>query len=140
MKRNKKFRAPRFTTVIGRDASIRGDLTFSGGLHLDGRVEGHVLSQDDDARATLTVSELGQIEGDVRVANLILNGTVRGDVYATERVELAEKARVTGKVHYRMLEMALGAEVNGELVRLDEEMAPSPRLLTGKVAADEGES
>lgn len=140
MRRKSKFRAPRFSTVIGRDASVRGDLSFSGGLHLDGRIVGHVLSEDDDARATLTVSELGQIEGDVRVANLILNGTVRGDVYATERVELAEKARVTGKVHYRMLEMAMGAEVNGELVRLEDGAEAKPPVLLPKKSADEGDS
>lgn len=140
MRRKHKFRVPRFTTVIGRDAAIRGDLSFSGGLHLDGRVEGHVLSQDDDSRATLTVSELGQIEGDVHVANLILNGTVRGDVYATERVELAEKARVTGKVHYRMLEMAMGAEVNGELVLLEDGLDAAPPALLPKATADKDES
>jgi len=124
MKRKHRFRPPRFSTILGKDTLIRGDVIFGGGLHLDGQVEGNVLASADDARATLTVSEEGRIHGDVHVANIILNGAIHGDVYATERVELAEQARVTGKVHYRLLEMAMGAEVNGELVREDE-VAPS---------------
>ena len=131
MKRKRRFKPPRFTTVIGGDTLIRGDLVFSGGLHLDGQVEGHVMSREEDAKATLTVSDHGRIEGDVRVANLILNGIVTGDVFASERVELADRARVTGKVHYRLLEMAMGAQVNGELVRLGEN-DKTPLALPGK--------
>ena len=125
MRRQRRFRPPRFTTVVGKDTMIRGDVIFGGGLHLDGTVEGNVSSRDGDERATLTVSDEGHIRGDVHVANVILNGTVQGDVRATERVELAEQARVSGRVHYRMLEMAMGAEVNGELVRLDEPEQPA---------------
>ena len=74
----------------------------------------------------LTVSEKGRIEGDVRVPNLILNGAVQGDVYASERVELASHARVTGNVYYNLIEMAMGAEVNGNLVhRAEPQRAPS---------------
>lgn len=119
-KRKHRFRPPRFSTILGKDTVIRGDVIFGGGLHLDGQVQGNVIASADDSHATLTVSEEGRIEGDVRVANIILNGAIHGDVYATERVELAEQARVTGKVHYRLLEMAMGAEVNGELVREDD--------------------
>lgn len=126
MKRKRRFRPPRFTTVVGKDTTIRGDVIFGGGLHLDGQIEGNVLAHEEDTRATLTVSDEGRIKGDVRVANVILNGTVNGDVHATERVELAERARVTGRVHYRMLEMAMGAEVNGELVRIEEAEEVSP--------------
>jgi cytoskeletal protein CcmA (bactofilin family) len=111
--------------VVGRDTTIRGDVIFSGGLHLDGQIEGNVMSGEDDARATLTVSADALIKGDVRVANVILNGSVHGDVHAAERVELADQARVTGRVEYRRLEMAMGAEVNGELIRIDEEGASS---------------
>lgn len=124
MARLRKFKPPKVSTVIGQGTSVVGDLHFAGGLHLDGGVKGNV-SADTGTHATLTISELGNIDGDVRVDNLILNGTVVGDVYANERVELASKARVTGTVHYRLLEMAMGAEVNGQLVHCDEVVEPA---------------
>lgn len=125
MARLKRFKPPKVSTVIGQGTVITGDVEFSGGLHLDGAIKGNV-SGDSDSKATLTVSEQGQVEGDVRVENLILNGTVKGDVYASERAELAPNARVTGTVYYRLLEMAMGAEVNGKLVHNEElEQAPS---------------
>jgi len=115
----KRLRAPRITTVIGKGTQIAGDLHFTGGLHIDGSVRGDVSATADDL-ATLTVSEEGKIEGDVRVANILLNGTVIGDIYGSQRVELAEKARVTGTVYYNLLEMAIGAEVNGKLTHSDD--------------------
>jgi cytoskeletal protein CcmA (bactofilin family) len=115
----KRFKAPKVSTVIGRGTTISGQVEFAGGLHLDGIIKGNV-SGEADTRSTLTVSEQGTVEGDVRVDNLILNGTVVGDVYANERVELATNARVSGTVYYRLLEMAMGAEVNGQLVHSEE--------------------
>jgi cytoskeletal protein CcmA (bactofilin family) len=121
MARSKRFKAPKVNTVVGQMTRITGDLVFSGGLHLDGTITGNVTGEPGSG-ATLTVSEKGVIEGDVRVENLLLNGTVKGDVYAGEHAELATDARVTGTVYYRLLEMAMGAEVNGKLVH-DEERA-----------------
>ncbi len=121
----KRFKAPKVSTVIGRGTVIRGDLEFEGGLHLDGRIIGNVSGVEGGGSA-ITVSEQGAIEGDVRVDVLILNGTVVGDVHASERVELASQAQVTGTVHYHLLEMAMGAEVNGQLVRVSQE---APRRL-----------
>ncbi len=115
----KRLRAPRITTVIGKGTQITGDLHFTGGLHIDGTVRGDVSATVDDL-ATLTVSEEGKIEGEVRVANILLNGSVVGDIYGCQRVELAEKARVTGTVYYNLLEMAIGAEVNGKLTHSDD--------------------
>lgn len=122
MARIKKFKPPKVSTVVGQGTRLSGDLSFTGGLHLDGSITGNV-SAEEGAEATLIVSEQGRIEGDVRVANLILNGTIVGDVYATERVELASRARVTGTVRYNLLEMAMGAEVNGQLVHAEEQTA-----------------
>lgn len=133
MARGKRFKAPKVSTVIGQGTVITGDVEFSGGLHLDGAVRGNV-SGDKDSGSTLTVSEQGSVEGDVRVENLILNGAVVGDVYANERVELASNARVTGTVYYRLLEMAMGAEVNGQLVHSEEE---EPRMLGYEGGASE---
>jgi cytoskeletal protein CcmA (bactofilin family) len=121
----KRFKAPKVSTVIGKDTEITGDIEFEGGLHLDGRVRGNVSGKSEGS-SSITISEQGRIEGDVRVDVLILNGAVVGDVYANERVELAAKARVTGTVYYRLLEMAMGAEVNGQLVHSEEQ---EPRML-----------
>jgi cytoskeletal protein CcmA (bactofilin family) len=123
----KRFKAPKVATVIGQGTEISGDVRFSGGLHLDGTICGHVFG-DPNSGSTLTVSEQGAVEGDVRVENLILNGSVTGDVYASERVELAPNARVSGTVYYRLLEMAMGAEVNGQLVHgVGDAAVPSDR-------------
>ena len=124
MLRKKKFRPPKVTTVIGQNTQIVGDVTFTGGLHVDGRVIGNIVSEPD-AIAALTLSEQGYIEGDIRVSNVILNGEVQGDVIASERVELAEKAKITGNVSYNMLEMEMGATVNGKMLHSDE---PTRRL------------
>ena len=125
MARAKRFKAPKVATVIGQGTVITGDVGFSGGLHLDGAIKGNV-SGEAESNSTLTISEQGSVEGDVRIENLILNGAVIGDVYANGRVELASNARVTGTVYYRLLEMAMGAEVNGQLVHSEEQ---EPRML-----------
>ncbi|MCU7905843.1 MAG: polymer-forming cytoskeletal protein [Candidatus Thiodiazotropha sp. (ex Epidulcina cf. delphinae)] len=117
----KKFHSPRITTVIGTGTEIRGDITFCNGLHVDGVIRGDVISDPQDKSATLTLSELGTIEGSVRVGNVMLNGAVVGDVVAGNRVELAPQARVTGTLTYAMLEMAIGAEVNGKLIHAAEQ-------------------
>jgi cytoskeletal protein CcmA (bactofilin family) len=119
MARGRRFKAPKEATAIN------GDVGFSGGLHLDGTIKGKV-SGEVETQSTLTVSEQGKVEGDVYVDNLILNGAVVGDVYARERVELATNARVTGTVYYRLLEMAMGAEVNGQLVHKEGDEMPEP--------------
>ncbi|WP_454762874.1 bactofilin family protein [Cupriavidus campinensis] len=102
-------------TLIGQDAVIEGDVAFSGGLRLDGRVRGNVLATDDK-RSMLVISEKGAVEGEVRVGHLILNGTVTGPVRASELLELQPHARVYGEVHYAALEMHQGAIVEGRLV------------------------
>ncbi|MGD9163371.1 MAG: polymer-forming cytoskeletal protein, partial [Chromatiales bacterium] len=99
---------------------IRCDINFVGGFHVDVVIKGDVISDPQDASATLTLSELGKIEGNVRVGNVMLNGTVVGDVMATNRVELAPKARITGTLTYALLEMSMGAEVNGKLIHANE--------------------
>lgn len=102
-------------TLIGAKTRINGDVEFSGGLHLDGYINGNVTGEAG-AGATLSVSEHGGIEGSVRVSNVILNGLVKGDIDAVERVELGEKARVLGNVRYSAIETAVGAQINGKLI------------------------
>src|SRR3546814_6421788 len=90
--------------LIGRNTEVLGDILFSGGLHIDGKVKGKVLTSGEKA-SSLSVSENGAIEGDVRVPHIVLNGTVIGDVHALEKITLAAKARVTGNVYYKIIEM-----------------------------------
>lgn len=125
--KKKSFRPPRVNTVVGDSTKVEGDVTFSAGLHVDGALHGNIsVETDDDERSTLTVSEDGSVVGEVRVPNLILDGTITGDVFITCRVELAEHAKIHGNLHYRSLEMAMGATVNGQLVHYGED---EPRLL-----------
>ncbi len=111
----KGHRTERIDTLVGQSTEVTGDVVFSGGLHIDGAVNGNVQAADD-SNSVLTISENGRVEGEVRVPHVVLNGQVIGDVYAAERIELAAKARVQGNVYYNLIEMAMGAEVNGSLV------------------------
>lgn len=122
-------------TLIGRQTEIVGDVKFSGGLHVDGRIKGNVLSVGDKA-ATLSLSETGLIEGDVRVANVVINGRVVGEVKAAERLTLGGKARVVGDVRYRILQMEAGALVNGQLVYEGNEAMGALTHLKDGVAVD----
>ncbi len=129
----KKHTAAKIDTVIGQHTVIKGDVHFTGGLHVDGKVKGNVLA-DASGDSVLTLSEQGSIEGEVRVPDVILNGVVVGDVYATERIELAAHARVKGNVFYKLIEMAMGAEVNGNLVHRGQEVAqPVRKAVESKV-------
>ena len=102
-------------TLVGDKSRIKGDLRFEGGCHIDGVVDGSVIA-DKDPDAFLSISEDGFIDGSVRVPRVHLNGRVQGDVYAGEKVELGPTAKVNGNVHYELLEMAAGAEINGKLI------------------------
>ena len=113
------------TTLIAEGTTIRGDIEFSGGLHLDGAVEGSLSAQGE--QAVLTVSDKGRVTGEIRAPNAVINGEVKGDVMISERLELAVHARVEGNVYYKVLEMAAGAQVNGKMVYQTE----PPRRLTG---------
>ncbi len=123
----KKRKPNRVDSLIGQQSHILGDVRFGGGLHVDGAIKGSVIAESDE-RATLTVSDRGTIEGEVRVPHIILNGHVKGDVYASEHIELASSARVEGDVYYALIEMAMGAEVNGKLVRIVEQTRPALAL------------
>jgi cytoskeletal protein CcmA (bactofilin family) len=120
----KKFKTEKIDTLVGHNTRLLGDISFTGGLHVDGVIKGNVVA-DKDSASLLTLSENGKIEGDVRVPNVILNGTVVGDVYATERIELAARASVSGDVYYNLIEMAMGAEVNGSLKHNTEASKPT---------------
>ena len=123
---NKK---PKQTThidsLIGQNTEIHGDVLFSGGLHIDGMVKGSVIAEKGED-SVLTLSERGTIEGEVKVPNVVINGSVIGDVHAIGHVELATQARVHGNVYYSLIEMAMGAEVNGKLMHQASESNEPP--------------
>lgn len=110
----------RIDTLIGKAARVRGDLDYQGGLHLDGQIVGNVRA-GDTPDSSLSVSETGSIEGSVQVANVVLQGTVKGDIHARERLVLGATARVEGDVYYGVIEMTVGAQIIGKLVRLSSE-------------------
>jgi len=118
-KTKKPKQSTKIDSLIGQNTEIRGDIIFNGGLHVDGLIKGNVISEEGTG-SVLTLSERGVVEGEVKVANIVLNGTIIGDVHALEHIELASDARVNGNVYYTLIEMAMGAEVNGNLVHRSE--------------------
>ncbi|MGH8138232.1 MAG: bactofilin family protein [Steroidobacteraceae bacterium] len=112
----------RIDTLIGQASRVRGDLEFAGGLHLDGTIEGNVRAEPSEG-SSLSVSETGAIEGNVEVSNVMLNGSVRGDIVARQRVVLGSTARVQGNVYYGVIEMTLGAQIMGKLARIPADQA-----------------
>ncbi|HEY6515128.1 MAG TPA: polymer-forming cytoskeletal protein [Steroidobacteraceae bacterium] len=108
----------RIDTLIARSVRVNGDVEFAGGLHLDGQVAGAVRA-DPQTTASLSVSDTGSIQGPVEVTDLVLHGSVRGDIVARGRVVLGASARVEGNLYYGIIEMTLGAQITGKLVRLE---------------------
>ena len=131
---NKKQKAKRpqgrFDTLISAKTRVEGDIHFTGGLHIDGRVKGSVVAEEQADNALLRLSECGEVEGDIVAPNIVINGTVKGDVYALAHLELAEKAAITGNVFYNLIEMEAGASVNGNMVH-SKDTVNLPRRLAG---------
>ena len=113
---SKKIKSSKIDTLVGQGVEITGDIKFQGGLHLDGAIIGNVVTADNAEGTVLVISERGRVEGDVYVAYAVINGEVVGNVYASEKLELSAKARVSGNVEYNLLEMASGAEINGQML------------------------
>jgi cytoskeletal protein CcmA (bactofilin family) len=113
---NKKIKSSKIDTLIGEGVELTGNINFRGGLHLDGVINGNVTSAADAEGAVLVISERGRVEGDVYVAYAVINGEVTGNVYASEKLELSAKARISGNVEYHLLEKASGAEINGAML------------------------
>ncbi len=101
-------------TLIATGTEVVGDVKFADQLFISGKVSGTVIA--DHEKATLTISEGGRMEGEVRVPNVVINGTVEGNVFASHKIELAPLAKVRGNLHYKEIVMQLGAMVDGQLV------------------------
>jgi cytoskeletal protein CcmA (bactofilin family) len=106
-------------TLIGVSTDMKGDITFSGGLRIDGKVKGNITARSDD-NSTLVLSENAVVTGDVSVPHMIVNGKIKGSVRSAERLELQSKAEINGDVSYKVLEIAAGAQVNGVMTRVIE--------------------
>lgn len=113
---NKKsgFGTSGHTTLVSRDTVIVGDIHFSGNLDIEGLVQGNIIALPDK-EAFVRVVHGGQVEGEIRVPSVVINGTVEGAVFSSNRLELATHGRVNGDVFYSEVEMAAGSEVNGVL-------------------------
>jgi cytoskeletal protein CcmA (bactofilin family) len=127
-------------TLIGPRVVIRGDVHFSGGLYVEGTIQGAVIAEEGCADAVVTLADKGVIEGEVRAPHVVVNGQLRGDVYATGHIELAANARVQGNIYYQVVQMAAGAMLTGRLIHGETpppKQLPKPEVVKqlGEVAA-----
>ena len=104
-------------TLIGVNTKIEGNITFCGGLRIDGEVFGNINCEEGQ-QGTLVISEKARVEGEVRVGHVVINGTLIGPVSASESLELLSAARVTGDVEYQKIEIQQGAVIEGRLVHM----------------------
>ncbi len=110
-----KAAASHYDTLISSKTEIVGDIKFKGGLQIEGIVKGNLIAEANSG-AVVRISDTGRVEGQINAPNVVVNGAIVGDIYAAEYIELAKKARIQGDVYYHMMEMVLGAEVNGKLL------------------------
>ena len=110
-------------SLIGATTVIEGDVVFSGGLRIDGQVKGNVVASGDSGvtNSTLVISESARIQGEIRAAHVVVNGAVEGPIFVSEFLELQPKARVAGDVHYKSIEIHLGATLDGRLEHIGAE-------------------
>ena len=136
MLKNKSARLPdgHVSTLIGPQVVIRGDIQFSGGLHIEGRVIGKLVAEEGQD-AVLTLAENGSIEGEIHSPVVVINGRVEGDIHCSERLELASRARVQGNAHYKVVEMAAGSTLTGRLLHVESAQAEARQ---GEVAQVRG--
>ena len=122
-----KEKQPAANTLVSRTTEIIGDIHFSGELIVEGRVKGSIYAEDDSS-AVIRVAEKGSIEGEICVPSAVINGLVQGDVRSSNHLELAAKAVVAGNVHYNLIEMVMGSEVNGNLMHISSEHSGKKKL------------
>jgi cytoskeletal protein CcmA (bactofilin family) len=122
-----------YDTLVSGKSKILGDVHFSGGLHIDGKIKGNIVA-DEQSSAVVRISETGVVEGEIRAPNIIINGQVIGNVHSHKHIELAKKAVVTGDVYYTMMEMVMGAQVNGNLIHQTNEKPKKGRKQDGQAA------
>ena len=103
-------------TLIATNTELTGDVRFADQLYVNGCVIGNIVADNPAGKATVIISDEGVVKGEIRVPDVVINGTVEGNVFASGRLELAANAKVSGNVYYALIEMHLGAMVDGQLV------------------------
>ena len=99
-----------FSTVIGADAKFKGELSFESGVRVDGRLEGKIHT-----KGRLHVSKDGKLQADVDAGNVVVEGTVEGNMTAADRIDVRETARVNGDLVAARLSVAEGAVLSGQI-------------------------
>lgn len=125
-------------TLIARNTRLMGSVSFDDQLHINGKIEGDITATGDNS--TVVICDTGVVKGEIRAPNVIIDGLVEGDVFASTRVELAAKARVVGDVHYNLVEMQLGSVVNGQMVSLADEVSEAKVVSSADSLLDEIDS
>ena len=104
------------TTLIARGTRVEGEIHFTGCLEIEGEVEGNIVADEHSEAAQVRIQNSGKVNGDVCAPIVIVNSAINGNVYSSSRVELAANAVVCGDVHYQIIEMVKGAQINGGLL------------------------
>lgn len=102
-------------TLIATNCELVGDVYFSDQLQINGIVRGNIYATEGSS-ASITLSEQGQVIGEIKVPKAVINGKVHGDIYSEDHIELHEKATIEGNVYYNLIEMVIGSQVDGNLV------------------------
>ena len=124
----RKKKTTKIDTLVGENTEVTGNLKFTGGLHIEGVVKGNI-NADADTNSVLSLSDQGSIEGEIHVPFNIIDGTVIGNLYSSEHVELESKSRITGDVYYNLLEISSGAQISGRLVHTPDVGQAEPKLI-----------
>jgi len=131
-----KTAASHCDTLISQKTEIVGDVKFKGGLQVEGVIKGNLIAEPGSG-AVVRIADSGRVEGQINAPNVVVNGAVIGDIYAGEYIELAKKARVQGDVYYYMMEMVMGAEVNGKLIHQGKDQLKKANQALAQNAADQ---
>lgn len=124
------------SSLIAAGVEIEGDLVFTNGLRIDGQIKGQLSGRAgaDGKPALLVLSQTGRIEGSVSCGNALINGSIQGDIEVAQFIELQSGARITGTLRYRQLQIDVGAQVQGQLIRIDDDAVPAGAKIVEFVA------
>ena len=123
----KRKAQPPIRSLIGEGTRFDGALSFNDGMRIDGEVKGDVVALGDGP-TLLVISEKARVHGRVKAAHVIINGEVLGPVEASDLLELQPKAHVVGDVRYQLLEMHVGARIEGDLRHVTADVRPALKL------------
>lgn len=127
-----KASACHYDTLISQKTEIIGDVKFRGGLQVEGVVKGSLIAEADSG-AIVRIAGTARIEGRISAPHIVVNGTVIGDIFALDYIELAKDSRIDGNVYYHKMEMVLGSEVNGKLLHKEKDELKKETLFEQEV-------